>query len=43
MQIADLFSKNITRPINGVVKADERGPEAVSAGGSEGDYWWGGG
>jgi hypothetical protein len=29
MQIADLFSKNITRPINGVVKADERGPEAV--------------
>lgn len=29
MRIAELFKKNITRPINGVVKADERGAEAV--------------
>jgi hypothetical protein len=29
MLIAELFKKNITRPINGVVKADERGAEAV--------------
>lgn len=29
MRIADLFTKNITRPINGVVKADQNDPEAI--------------